>query len=874
MKILKKSFLIIISFMLLLCMPGYAAVAAEEQTVVENEQLTADNMNFDVVFAIDGSGSMKTSDALKLRLTAGRLFTELAASDTSRAGYVQFTNVIMESAGLTELSSAENKEMFRNSLAGLKDSVRGTWDTDISLGLTEALRILKEGESFGNDRNPVIILLSDGNTDLPSGPRTVEESNAELTATLAEAAQLGVPIYSIGLNWDGKLDTDYMQNIANQTGGEFYNITTASEFNQYITQIFGNVADGESTDLKPEYVNGRYETNFVIDNSSVLTANIVILTDKGVSDPQLTNPAGTTVPLDEEHGVIVSRDVSDANRISTYTILKIMYPEQGVWKVSVAGEADDAVKISLLTTYDIAFVISGEENATAGKDVTLTGRLVRGEEEIRDSDLLEGATATYMIVDHEGGIVDENVPMTLDTENMIFTCTTNLANSGNYYITANLEGRDGIFSKQSAQYQLSVDRAPIEVTGSSDVPMTLWCNPIKTKGSFNLGDYISCESLSAVDCAAADPEGSIATVNYDKDTGTVTLTPMTTGSQTLALKITDEYGQSADLNVDLKVNMSWLWFIIGAVILAVITVIIILILKKTKPVLKEPVTVELALPPMLLSLTPAPATLTMPAKKSEVILGKLIQSDPAAQSTWADPVMQANLTVFLDKIKLVAGKNNEVSVKIMPKVPGIVLVNNQNVDTAKGAVYPLRKGDKLGLQFSPDGANISTVYIKTGQGGDWGFDQNGIGGIFGGQGGFGNPFGGQDSFGSPFGGQGGFGSPFGGQGGFGDSFGDQGGFGGSSGSQSGFGSFGGNQSDFGNSFSSGSDQGDDSFGGGSGQDEDSFGGSQGGFGGGSDDTGFGDGSQPDQGQSNNDFNFGGNSSDSKKTADDGFGGFF
>ena len=52
MKILKKSFLIIISFMLLLCMPGYAAVAAEEQTVVENEQLTADNMNFDVVLPL------------------------------------------------------------------------------------------------------------------------------------------------------------------------------------------------------------------------------------------------------------------------------------------------------------------------------------------------------------------------------------------------------------------------------------------------------------------------------------------------------------------------------------------------------------------------------------------------------------------------------------------------------------------------------------------------------------------------------------------------------------------------------------------------------------------------------------------------------
>lgn len=175
---------------------------------------------------------------LKLRLTAGRLFTEMTYSNTSRAGFVQFTNIIMDSQGLTDLSTEDSKASFRDRLSGLQDSVKGSWDTDISLGLTQALNLLKEGDSFNGDRNPMIILLSDGNTDLPNGPRTVEESNAELTGTLSEAASLGVPIYSIGLNYDGKLDVDYMQNIANQTGGAFYNITIATDFQQIYDRYF------------------------------------------------------------------------------------------------------------------------------------------------------------------------------------------------------------------------------------------------------------------------------------------------------------------------------------------------------------------------------------------------------------------------------------------------------------------------------------------------------------------------------------------------------------------------------------------------------------------------------------------------------------
>lgn len=845
MRHMKKILTVLLAAVMLICM-SVSAVWAEGEEVAQ--QTTADNMSFDVIFAIDGSGSMKKSDALKLRLTAGRLFTEMTYSNTSRAGFVQFTNIIMDSQGLTDLSTEDSKASFRDRLSGLQDSVKGSWDTDISLGLTQALNLLKEGDSFNGDRNPMIILLSDGNTDLPNGPRTVEESNAELTGTLSEAASLGVPIYSIGLNYDGKLDVDYMQNIANQTGGAFYNITTATDFNKYMTDIFGNVADGDLTGLNPAYIDGRFVTDFVIDNGSVLMANIVILTDKGVSDPQLIDPTGAVVPLDADHGVIVSTDTSDENKVSTYTILKIMYPVQGAWKVSVKGEADDAVQVNLLTTYDISFKLLNSRDPIAGNDINIYGKLVRGDENITDSNLLSGAMAICTIMDNKGNIVGENLPMTYNEEKHVFICKTNLEKSGNYYVTAHLEGKDGSFSKEAAQYQLSIGRAKLTVSGRPDVSM--WCNPIKTKASVDISQHVKSESLAELNCSIEDNGNNIVTADYNKDTGMLNITPLRTGTGYLKLIFSDAYGQSAELTVFVTVKSSWIWFIVAFAILAVIVALIAGIMKATKPVLKDSVTVELSLPPMLANLTPSPATLAMPAKKSEVILGKLIQGDTFAQSTLGNPIMQAGLTTLVNKIKLVACKGGTVTVKILPKTPGMIMINNQNVDNAKGISYPMNKGDRIAIQFSTDGNSISTVTLQLGGEGGWDgnpepypnpWDNSPSDNPFGNDN-FGSPFGGGGvgNFGDPFGGNtGNSGNPFGGAGG---SYGSQpggsnmGGFdggqpGNSSADDFGTGNMAGNPNDFGN------------------PSQDDFG------------------SANDNAGENNNFDFGGNSSDN------GFGGF-
>ena len=863
MKKLKKVSVIMMAvFMLLL---------AFFSTVFAQESASKGNMNFDVMFVIDASGSMLKSDPDNLRMVAGRLFTDLVALDTSRAGYVQFTNGILSSAGLTDLSTEKNKNAFRNTLAGLAEAPKDLDDTDISLGLAEAIRLLKEGNAFEKDRKPVIILLSDGNTDLPHGPRTVEESEAQLVSVLDEAVALDLPIYSIGLNYGDQREIEKMQqnltNIAEKTNGKFYNVETAQDFSEYMTEIFDDLSDGGMQKLNPEHKDDRFTAPFVIDNSSVLSAQIVILTEKGVSDPKLYRPADNggkeEVPLNPANNVYVTTDVDENH--SSYMVLKVMYPKQGTWEVSVAGKAEDAIEIKLLTTYDISFLLDSV-TAKAGETVEITGSLHRAEEQIVDKDLLEGSQAYCTITDSQGNKVEENMKMTYDPATSTYSYQTSLGKSGNYYVNAHLVGKDGSFEKDSTQSKITVERIPIEVTGSASGSM--WCSPIKTKAQFDLAPVVSCESVNELFCTMKDAE-NIAVADYDPATGVVTLVPLKTGEETMTLILSDNYGQSAELQVFVKVKPSWVIIVVILVVLLLLAFIILLVIRATRPKLTETITVELGMPPHLRNQTPGATNLAMNGKKPEVNLAELIHSDPLAKSTLMQPIMQAGMDPLVGKIKLVASGKGKTSVKLMPKVQGKVRIDNQDVNTAKGCTASLIPNRKLEIRYSLDGRTTSTLTLSLASGGGWQpaptpFSPNMDG-----------PFGGGDNR-SPFGNDNGtgtgFGNPFGSQSGsFEDSFGSQSSsFEDSFGSQNGSfeDSFGSQSSGFGDSFTSPNHSFENpEFGNGFGTqaaDNDGFGAASGGndsFGTptGGNDFGNGYNEEPTHGSQNNSFDFGGGS---------------
>ena len=162
--------------------------AAAEETPSDNGQ-----MNLDVVFVLDASGSMIKSDPNKVALDAYRLFCDLL-DDSCGIGYVVFTHELLSSSEVVNISDKAALTDSKNKMASVKYDKGGF--TDIALGLTKAKDLLTAPEVKNDHREKVIILLTDGNTALPKdGPRTLEKSNDEMDATLMALYDYHIPEY-------------------------------------------------------------------------------------------------------------------------------------------------------------------------------------------------------------------------------------------------------------------------------------------------------------------------------------------------------------------------------------------------------------------------------------------------------------------------------------------------------------------------------------------------------------------------------------------------------------------------------------------------------------------------------------------------------
>ena len=200
-----------------------------------------------------------------------------------------------------------------------------------------------------------------------------------------------------------------MNDIAEKTGGKFYETKSSDQLNGIIEDIYNDHTKGGSAELPSQYDSktGRYTTNFTVDNASVYAANIVILTEKGVSDPKIIDPSGKEVPQDEEHNITVSSD-------KRYMTIKVKNPQKGEWTVSVAGDAKDSIKINLLTTFDMNLTLDVDKSSPkTGDDINMTALLKCGDQIISDDDLLYGATATCIITDASGK--EQQIPMDTDS---------------------------------------------------------------------------------------------------------------------------------------------------------------------------------------------------------------------------------------------------------------------------------------------------------------------------------------------------------------------------------------------------------------------------------------------------------------------------
>ncbi|MEE1071252.1 MAG: vWA domain-containing protein, partial [Cellulosilyticum sp.] len=222
MKIYKKGAVILMVLFVILNMPSILFA-------------TTHNGQLDAVLVIDASGSMKETDPNKLGLEGVKLFVDMMAASGNQVGIVTYGSKVEATYPMKAVNSQSDKEAIKDFVDGLN---RDLEYTDITAGLGKAIEMENQRDtSLGN--KPLIILFTDGNNAVGGvAGRDNQKIDADLAVMLEQAKTAGYPIYTIGLNDNGKLNEAYLKNISEETGALAFATKDPNELPDILTQIF------------------------------------------------------------------------------------------------------------------------------------------------------------------------------------------------------------------------------------------------------------------------------------------------------------------------------------------------------------------------------------------------------------------------------------------------------------------------------------------------------------------------------------------------------------------------------------------------------------------------------------------------------------
>lgn len=376
--------------LLILCIaasPFYAARASAA---------SAAPSHIDAVLLIDVSNSMNKSDKNKIANEAMKMFIDMLSTQGDKVGIVAYTDKVQREKALLGITSAGDKQDLKDFIDGLN---RGPY-TDIAVGMEEAVKVLENGSDPGHE--PMIVMLADGNNDLDEASgATQARSDQELKAAVETAKQKGYPVYTIGLNADGKLNKEILSNLSDQTGGKAFTTDSADDLPQILSEIFASHLKLKVVPVPSITANGDYqEVTVNVPNGSVLEANISIMSSQPVT-AKLSDPSGKEVAIPSD-AVLVSKS-------STYTLIKLLSPEQGDWKLQVKGVAKDKIDINLVFNYDLELKIDAlpSQSYRKGDTVDISSHLFSNGAEVTESSLYQEMKAVLLATDVDTGTVQE-----------------------------------------------------------------------------------------------------------------------------------------------------------------------------------------------------------------------------------------------------------------------------------------------------------------------------------------------------------------------------------------------------------------------------------------------------------------------------------
>jgi hypothetical protein len=533
---------------------------------------------YNVALVIDGSGSLnpdlvgsEATDPSGVRYDAISLFLGLLANDGNNVDAIVFDDnpSFLLNTGLQALAGRDAKV----ALAGQIEAAGAVGDTDIGTALLTAVNVLAE-QGAQNGLNSVVILFSDGRTDLGTDEEAYNTSVANKESAIAKAQEANIPIYTICLQATDVADPAELQSIAERTSGDFIVVTDASglsgAFESFYSLIFPT-SSAERVDATYDE-NGEFSYQINVPSYGAREVNVIV------------NSANTSQVVVQSPSRVLGDDEVANSTITggEYSVIKLVDPEVGVWNLTLRGTPGDQATVNVIYNVDTTASIAtstGDYEFADGTSANLVVRLYQDGVAVEDPAVTQEYTANLTLENLTTG-ASETVQMSAG-DNGAFVYDLQETGVASYRAYATLTGGDVQLETGSVELSFS-NTAPTLAKGAT-VSRKVVVTPFSGGStSFDLTEYFKDEQdgtnlnyavvSSQLVAGTASLDGSVLNVNT-----------ASSKSGEVVLQATDSQGSSAQMTVRLKVVDTRPIFatIVAAVVVAVLAIVLVVWYRKT-----------------------------------------------------------------------------------------------------------------------------------------------------------------------------------------------------------------------------------------------------------------------------------------------------
>lgn len=522
--------------------------------------------HYNIELVVDASGSLTRTDPEDNRYTAIDIFLQTLRENGNQVGSVVFTSQIEEDTGLSDMNSKSSKEKLSSQIQAYVPDVG---DTNIGLALQTAVDRLKDGEK---DYEKIILLLSDGNTDL--GSEAADEESLALERKAIEGCiSEGIKVYGICLNANGTANLEEFQSMTAQTSGSFLEVKSSENLVAALKDFYGQIFKTKFISDTKTIQGGETRKSIEVPSYGIEELNITINNASKLSGLTLTQPNEVEMSANEFGGI--------SSIIGDYYFIKIREPEDGLWVVTAQGKEGTQITFDFVFNSDNTVgleTVSGENSFSLNEDVELEAGFYAKGAKLTGENYYENYTGTVVVCPADGGEEDSQYySMEADGENG-FKASLSYEEEGTYKVYAVLTC--GEFETLSDPITISLGNdLPVFSAGDDLVTITV-TKLFNREKTLNIGQYFSDkedQDLSLSILASSYEEGEIEGPEGNE----ILLKKLVDGKMTIQAE--DRNGGSVQGVIQIKVkDLTWLILLAGGVLLLLVLGILLFSVYKAR----------------------------------------------------------------------------------------------------------------------------------------------------------------------------------------------------------------------------------------------------------------------------------------------------